>query len=203
MKVLGAIKRGASGLRNIKNVVHLKNEELEKAFGTLCHLVISQKILDTYDASGFPSGLLEKFPTAALPAILRTAENLADGFLKSPQALLPIKTARSVESEVQFLYSPDLKGQQVYIRGIIDLLLEIDDRMLIYDFKTNAVVKSGEYFNQLNIYRAAVKEWTDKKTECYLVYLRDGDIIEVPEPPLSAVRDMIIEFHEKERPNGG
>ena len=30
MKVLGAIKRGASGLRNIKSVVHLKNEELEK-----------------------------------------------------------------------------------------------------------------------------------------------------------------------------
>ena len=35
MKVLGAIKRGASGLRNIKNVVHLKNEELEKILDVL------------------------------------------------------------------------------------------------------------------------------------------------------------------------
>jgi len=30
MKVLGAIKRGASGLRNIKNVVHLKMKSLKK-----------------------------------------------------------------------------------------------------------------------------------------------------------------------------
>jgi len=35
MKVLGAIKRGASGLRNIKNVVHLKNDELEKILDVL------------------------------------------------------------------------------------------------------------------------------------------------------------------------
>ena len=35
MKVLGAIKRGASGLRSIKNVVHLKNEELEKILDVL------------------------------------------------------------------------------------------------------------------------------------------------------------------------
>ena len=35
MKVLGAIKRGANGLRSIKNVVHLKNEELEKILDVL------------------------------------------------------------------------------------------------------------------------------------------------------------------------
>ena len=35
MKVLGAVKRGASGLRSIKNVVHLKNEELEKILDVL------------------------------------------------------------------------------------------------------------------------------------------------------------------------
>ena len=35
MKVLGAIKRGASGLKSIKSVVHLKNEELEKILDVL------------------------------------------------------------------------------------------------------------------------------------------------------------------------
>ena len=35
MKVLGAIKRGASGLRSIKSVVHLKNEQLEKILDIL------------------------------------------------------------------------------------------------------------------------------------------------------------------------
>jgi len=35
MKVLGAIKRGANGLGSIKNVVHLKNEELEKILDVL------------------------------------------------------------------------------------------------------------------------------------------------------------------------
>jgi hypothetical protein len=35
MKVLGAIKRGAGGLRSIKSVVHLKNEELEKILDVL------------------------------------------------------------------------------------------------------------------------------------------------------------------------
>ena len=35
MKVLGAIKRGASGLRSIKNVVHLKRSE-ERRVGKEC-----------------------------------------------------------------------------------------------------------------------------------------------------------------------
>jgi len=35
MKVLGAIKRGASGLGSIKNIVHLKSDELEKILDVL------------------------------------------------------------------------------------------------------------------------------------------------------------------------
>ncbi|MAG13815.1 MAG: hypothetical protein CMN78_04385 [Spirochaetales bacterium] len=172
----------------------IQGDELEAAFGTLCHLVISRKILKTYSPQTLPVALREQFPDTKFPMILRSAEFLAEGFLGLSMVSQAISTAHSVESELQFLLRDEAKDDQFYIRGIIDLLIELNDRTLIFDFKTNKAVSPGAYHHQLNIYRSAVKEWTDKKVECYLVYLRGSEIIEVPEPPSTAFRDMIDAF---------
>ena len=188
----------------------IRDDELEAAFGSMCHTVISWKISSIYDPERLPTALREILPKTDFGVAVKTAEDLADGFFESSfpgcTPAMPsgqaLKAAVSVESEVEFLHETKVGDEQVFIRGVIDLLVELDDRLVILDFKTNRAVKPGEYSTQLNIYRSAVREWTDKRIECYLLYLRDGTLQEVKDQPTMAVGDTIERFINKECDNG-
>ncbi|MGN0438049.1 MAG: UvrD-helicase domain-containing protein [Lachnospiraceae bacterium] len=108
---------------------------------------------------------------------------LGDGILKDSEFQADLKSAKVIYTELQFelhldedgiqSIAGDIKGgycqgQAIHVRGTMDLLLEMDDRFVIWDYKSD-VLKVGEsipsletrlqhdYAPQLRVYEAALK----------------------------------------------
>ena len=64
--------------------------------------------------------------------------------------------------------------------GIIDLLIERDDKMIIIDYKLKNTSDEA-YDKQLNGYRKVIKEKTNKDVECYLYSIIDSKFRKVEE----------------------
>ena len=62
--------------------------------------------------------------------------------------------------------------------GIIDLLLEREDKIIIIDYKLKNI-NDSLYDKQLNGYRNYIYNKTKKKVECYLYSIIDEDYREV------------------------
>ena len=62
--------------------------------------------------------------------------------------------------------------------GIIDLLLEDTDKMIIIDYKLKNI-EDENYDKQLNGYRKFIEEKSDKKVLCYLYSIFDEQVREV------------------------
>ena len=114
MKVLGAIKRGASGLRSIKNVVHLKNEELEKILD-----VLEQSNMITVS---YGTGLLGQ-----RKMILRVTENgikemdeYADGLSKRWKELVDLAIAGERATLDQIIRNEPLLVNMMVFYGVTD-----------------------------------------------------------------------------------
>ena len=161
----------------------LSDADLEAAFGTLCHLVIEAGFSDDESSIRVPRVLTERLDEDDLAMVLQEAKRLAAEFLISPAGRL-LDGARKIDTEVPFLMRYERKGTEASIAGVIDLLADRGDESVIVDFKTDKLVREGEYFLQAAIYREAVFEWTGHPSRCYLLYLRNNTLIEVPEGPL-------------------
>ena len=114
MKVLGAIKRGASGLRSIKNVVHLKNEELEKILD-----VLEQSNMITVS---YGTGLLGQ-----RKMILRVTENgikemdeYADGLSKRWKEMVDLAIAGERATLDQMIRDEPLLVNMMVFYGVTD-----------------------------------------------------------------------------------
>ena len=114
MKVLGAIKRGASGLRSIKNVVHLKNEELEKILD-----VLEQSNMITVS---YGTGLLGQ-----RKMILRVTENgikqmdeYADGLSKRWREMVNLAIAGERATLDQIIRNEPLLVNMMVFYGVTD-----------------------------------------------------------------------------------
>ena len=114
MKVLGAIKRGASGLRSIKNVVHLKNEELEKILD-----VLEQSNMITVS---YGTGLLGQ-----RKMILRVTENgikemdeYADGLSKRWKEMVDLAIAGERATLDQIIRNEPLLVNMMVFYGVTD-----------------------------------------------------------------------------------
>jgi len=114
MKVLGAIKRGASGLRNIKNVVHLKNEELEK-------------ILDVLDQSKmitirYSSGLLgqKKVMLGVTENGIKQMDEYADGLSKRWREMVNLAIAGERATLDQMIRDEPLLVNMMVFYGVTD-----------------------------------------------------------------------------------
>ena len=76
--------------------------------------------------------------------------------------------------EYEFIYNND----NTMSHGIIDLLLEDKDKMIIVDYKLKNI--DDEYYDkQLNGYREFIENKTGKKTFCYLYSILDERVREV------------------------
>ena len=114
MKVLGAIKRGANGLRSIKNVVHLKNEELEKILD-----VLEQSNMITVS---YGTGLLGQ-----RKMILRVTENgikemdeYADGLSKRWKEMVDLAIAGERATLDQIIRNEPLLVNMMVFYGVTD-----------------------------------------------------------------------------------
>jgi ATP-dependent helicase/nuclease subunit A len=100
-----------------------------------------------------------------------------------------LAAARSVRRELPFVYSLDVgAGRSLLMNGIVDVYAEEDDRLLIVDYKTNALADAGPA-------EQVERSYTGQRLVYALAGLRSGaarvevaySFLERPEEPVVAV----------------
>ncbi len=173
--------RGGNGrlLPGISSDEIIKRNNLETAFGTFCHRIIEADLNGTeFDREGFPPFSAVMEPERRI--LIKDGELLASGFLNSSFRGL-VGKAVSAEPEISFLLKHEQDGRTVYIKGQADLVVEMEDEVIIIDFKTDRNMVPDIHAPQLYVYRKAMEEIYGKSSKSFLFYLRSGEKIECTE----------------------
>ena len=143
-----------------KEKLHLisKEEKDVMNFGTKVH-----EILELIDFNNYNLDLYD---------IDISIKNKINAFINSE--FMRDKLNLNMYKEYEFLYSED----NTLSHGIIDLLLEDNDKMIIVDYKLKNIDDEA-YDKQLNGYRKYIENRTGKKTYCYLYSILDERVREV------------------------
>ena len=88
---------------------------------------------------------------------------------------LDIKNA-TIYKEHEFIFS-DTNNEY---HGIIDLLLEYEDKINIIDYKLQNT-KDEAYLKQLETYKKYINQISNKKVEMYLYSILNNELIEIKE----------------------
>ena len=145
-----------------KDSLHLitKEEQETMNFGTKVHEALEQMDF--------------KEPDKYLSNLDKTIQDKIRIFLESP--LIKENINSKMYKEYEFTYLENT----TYSHGIIDLLIEREDKMIIVDYKLKNI--SDESYNkQLNGYRKVIKEKTKKEVDCYLYSIINSEFKEVEE----------------------
>ena len=144
--------------RYSKDILHLSTkEEVEKMeFGTKVHQVLEQ--LD--------------FKHPNLEGLTNTIQKKIEAFLNTPL----------VKENIDATFYPEYEfiDKKENTHGIIDLVIEKEDKMIIVDYKLKNI-EDDAYDRQLNGYREFLKKKTKKDIECYLYSIIDEDFRKIKE----------------------
>ena len=176
----------------------LVDRELEAAFGTLFHSIVEEKLGNRRRGFLVPAPLRMRLEQDELHSVIQTANELAAGFLLSDAGKL-LDGAADAETEVPFLMRYEINGSQAYISGVIDLLVDRGEEAVVIDFKTDRLLREGEYYLQTALYREAAVELTGKPVRCYVVYVRNNTVVEIPERPLPDLFELCRSSGERAR----
>lgn len=145
-----------------KDSLHLITREEQEVmdFGTKVHETLEQ--MDFKNPDKFLNNLTDKI------------KDKIKFFLETP--LIKENVNSKLYKEYEFTY---LEGTN-YSHGIIDLLIEREDKMIIVDYKLKNISDEA-YDKQLNGYRKVIREKTNKETECYLYSIIDSTFRKVEE----------------------
>ena len=145
-----------------KDSLHLitKEEQEVMDFGTKVHEVLEQMDF--------------KKPNDYLTTLDETIKEKILCFLETP--LIKENINQKLYKEYEFTYIEDNE----YSHGIIDLLIEREDKIIIVDYKLKNI-DDVAYNQQLNGYRKVIKEKTKKDVECYLYSILDYKFRKVEE----------------------
>ena len=143
-----------------KDKLHIisKEEKDVMEFGTRVH-----EILELIDFNNYNLDLYD---------IDLSIKNKIINFINSD--FMKDKLKLNMYKEYEFMYYED----NILSHGIIDLLLEDTDKMIIVDYKLKGI-DDTLYDKQLNGYRKYIEEKTGKKTYCYLYSIMDERVREV------------------------
>ena len=178
-------------LASIPSDEYLSSVELDAEFGTLCHYVVQNLLLGTYDRTRIPEQLNSPFTPKALSGLLSDAEKLARVFLQSDLGTAASGSKR-IETELGFLYRFGDLPRELIISGQLDLLFETEAGLFIIDFKTDSEIRPGEYDCQLGIYREALIASETKPLKVFLFYLRGGLALELKDINLPDLFELAI-----------
>ena len=133
-----------------KDVLHLSSkEEQEKLqFGTKVHQVLEQLDFHNPKYDGLSNRIKEKIEAFLNTTLIK--ENLDGTFYP----------------EYEFIDKED------HTHGIMDLVIEKSDKMIIIDYKLKNI-EDENYDKQLNGYRTFLEKKTKKKVDCYLYSIID------------------------------
>lgn len=129
-----------------------KEEQELLDFGTKVHAV-----LETLDFNN---------PNLSIYNLPKKMEDKIISFLNSD--LMKDNINSKLYKEYEFTYLED----NTYSHGIIDLLIEREDKCIIVDYKLKNI-DDPNYDKQLNGYRKYIHEKTNKKVECFLYSIID------------------------------
>lgn len=137
-----------------KENLHIVTQEEQELldFGTKVH-----QVLETIDFEN---------PDLAIYKLPKRMEDKINSFLNSE--LIKNNKESKLHKEYEFTYLED----NIYSHGIIDLLIEKEDKCIIVDYKLKNI-DDPNYDKQLNGYRKYIKEKTNKEVECYLYSILD------------------------------
>ena len=172
----------------------IAGDNREKDYGVLCHYVLQEIILDRYDRMMIPARLLQNFTESTRQVLIQDAERLG-GLFKNSEFMKRKKLIKPPELEVPFLLRIEAPERDMIVAGQIDMLLYTSEGIDVVDFKSDRVIRRGEYYHQMQTYIQAVQEWTDGRVGCFLYYLRGSRVINVPQMPT----DMLADFLGSER----
>ena len=143
-----------------KDIPHLitKEEQELMDFGTKIHEVL--------ELMNFKENNLDKFN------VEDSIKDKINKFLNTK--LIQDNLNSNIYKEYEFIYDEDNEK----LHGIIDLLIENEDKMIIVDYKLKNIDDSN-YDKQLNGYRKYIKEKTNKETYCYLYSILDEKYREI------------------------
>lgn len=143
-----------------KDTLHLitKEEQSLLDFGSLVH--------ETLEELDFIHPDFENIP---LPGTLtrKIKEFLQLDIIKN-------NLSNKIYKEYEFTY---LEGNQ-HSHGIIDLLIETPNKMIIIDYKLKEITDEN-YVKQLNGYKKVIKEKNKKEVDCYLYSILDSMLKEI------------------------
>jgi len=145
-----------------KDELHLISKEESEllSFGTKVHECLEQMDFFNYD---------------------KTSLNISEDIKEKIEQFINSKMIQEhknskVYKEYEFLYE---EGNEVY-HGIIDLMLEQEDKIIIIDYKLKNIENSN-YDKQLNGYRKYIEQKTNKIVECYLYSIMDNQYRKIEE----------------------
>ncbi len=95
-------------------------------------------------------------------------------FIKRFLSLDILKGYKNIYKEYEFIYN---KENEEY-HGIIDLLIEFDDKYIVVDYKLKNVMNDN-YIKQLNGYKDYIENITNKVCDIYLYSFIDGNLQEI------------------------
>lgn len=166
--------------------------------GTLYHLVMAEIDIDAIRKNGSEAVSDEIEKLILKGRISRDDATYIDYgkvrcFFESPLGKRLLKSG-SIYREKQFQihisaldYDPSLsdmtKNEKVILQGIIDCFFEEDGSFILFDYKTDKVRNGGyeikeRYKKQLELYKKAIEELTNKKvSECYLYLFDTNEIV--------------------------
>ena len=87
-------------------------------------------------------------------------------FFNDPYIKKMSKEAKNIRKEESFLMEID----DYYVNGQIDLLFELDNDLVLIDFKTDRKKREGIYDRQISIYKEAIEEALGKKVKKSMIY---------------------------------
>ena len=148
--------------RYSKDQLHIitKEEKEIMDFGTKVHEVLEQMDFNN------PKEVLKILPI--------DIQSKINNFLNS--TLIKENLSSKMYKEYEFTY----KENNNYSHGIIDLLIERNDKIIIIDYKLKNV-SDENYEKQLNGYRKVIREKTKKQVDCYLYSIINSSFKEVKE----------------------
>lgn len=164
---------------------------LEAAFGTLTHYLMEREFSGEAAVKGpgdLPFLIRKDLSAPELDRLCADAAALRSSFITTPLAE-KIRNAERREAELSFATLVHTEENcEFLISGQIDLLCTYPDEALVFDWKTDAVIREEEYQLQMDLYRKAAAELTGKHARVLIVYLRSGEAMESKaELPLSRI----------------
>ncbi|NQT57447.1 MAG: UvrD-helicase domain-containing protein [Bacteroidetes bacterium] len=154
-----------------------RKRSIAAGFGTFCHAVIENRLKKRDELPLIPKQL-QGLTEQQLEMVVRDGIDLADRFFASRAYKTITGNQKTVvEAEVPFLLRKEEQGNPVYIRGVIDLLVQTPDETFVLDMKTDRYCDPDEYRVQLKTYMEAAAAFTRKPVKGAIVYLREPEEI--------------------------